>query len=440
MDILDHVAWRAVKNWLRQGLVAVFGLGLLACGVNANGGESESPGLSQAGTDTLSESAPPTLPTPAPLTTTFSFGSDVSAADRLMIERSIAYAKGLAESLFGYATDDFTVFAHKDVQSMIDANAGWYGIRSPTSLEALRARWSGGNVGMGDHKVMFLFLGSPNWGKGGDDDRTVIHEYFHVLQHALLGDALSAQSRSTPSTSPRASGPTWLVEGSADLFRYLAHAQRTGVTLETLIQEEAVTSARHPSTLTGLEIPQKVYDDDPGYRVSRLGTYFLTKNSGLPSLVSFFRLLGEGIEWRDAFQRAFNQSIADFYSDFETYRVTLIVASPSLPATQGNAPAPQYGLKFVGPVPPGSFQGSSSSWSGVRLEGSGLAGVNLLGQISISPTLSNTPGGIVGTFVRNQSRGLIDIPIPPAAASGRYTVTIRTPDGGTVSATFDYPP
>ncbi len=129
------------------------------------------------------------------------------------------------------------------------------------------------------------------------------HEYAHFWQK--------------DTGSPRdGSGPTWLLEGSAELIGYLA---LEGAGLATYDTVRAYSLRRVPSGAPSLaDMERRV--DEFSYPVAFLATELLTAHRGPGSLRDYWRSLARGAPWEQAFTDAFGERPADFYDRFEQHR------------------------------------------------------------------------------------------------------------------------
>ena len=53
------------------------------------------------------------------------------------------------------------------------------------------------------------------------------------------------------------------------------------------------------------------------YASGMVASAILAEQAGLPSTMEVFSLIGQGHEWRDAFQEAFGMTVDEFYDFFE---------------------------------------------------------------------------------------------------------------------------
>lgn len=109
-------------------------------------------------------------------------------------------------------------------------------------------------------------------------------------------------------------GPQWLVEGSAEYLSYALLEDFRVLQLDRVIPEFA---ARVPDgiNLADLET-RRGFRENQGWDVGIVATHALLEESGLPSLVAFWKEIGEGTDMREAFEIAFGMSTETFYESF----------------------------------------------------------------------------------------------------------------------------
>jgi hypothetical protein len=116
-------------------------------------------------------------------------------------------------------------------------------------------------------------------------------------------------------------GPTWLLEGSAQLFQWRVQAERAGQSLPAFraftigrlgadIQVQLETLA----TNSGFQSVRNAYT------LGALASEWLANLRGTRAFVDYYRLLGQGQQWSDAFKQAFGITIPDFYATFASYQ------------------------------------------------------------------------------------------------------------------------
>ena len=203
----------------------------------------------------------------------------------------------------GGSPTDFTVFAFKDLDLLVDAYMSRLNI-SLEKREEIRNRWQNG-VGEAGYEHTFLYLGGL-WIQKTSLDRlgVVIHELAHVLQSELSGHI-------------GLSSPIWLIEGVAQatadgmLGRKLKGSPRppwwdqcNGITLQNMETRAGAISAEPCPLDLGL-----------------LAVNFM--ELPLDKLMGFWGKVGETGDWKKGFYAQFGISVEQFYADFENYRATL---------------------------------------------------------------------------------------------------------------------
>ena len=134
-------------------------------------------------------------------------------------------ARQFVRSEFGVDVGKVTIFAFADLDNLVNAYVDWHNITSG-GRDAILEGWQRGRTAEAGSENIFVFTSSRGWDQASDMNRlkTMTHEYFHVLQFHLLGSGLAREITTTPPDQLRASGPTWLMEGAAELVGYSAVA------------------------------------------------------------------------------------------------------------------------------------------------------------------------------------------------------------------------
>lgn len=250
----------------------------------------------------------------------FVFGSGVPEAEREWIVQAVERSQRYLREQTGIAPPDFTVFAYSDIPGVMNAYVNWLNIQGPTDY--IRERWERGTVAETSFGAIFLYTGSRGWQSFAEWRKLqlIAHEYFHLAQSASMGKDLSYRVYKTPPDQPRASGPTWFVEGSAD-FVAARVVDASGLSSYAAIRSGIVERAKSSSTaLNGLAINARFYSEAAGYALGFLATELLVGETGIASLVQFWEAIGRGVAWQSAFQAAFGRSIDAFYAQFESFR------------------------------------------------------------------------------------------------------------------------
>lgn len=215
----------------------------------------------------------------------FELVNGASAVDQAQLQEALALTPGIYRSRAGIAIDGITVIAIGEPLGGITAAAGNY--------------------------RMNVFIGSRGWREATPAMRSkiVAHEYFHLLQDGL------SRHRSLQT-------PSWLLEGSAELMGFFtteaAGLYDLAAARGALIAEANVSSG---------PLPTCAAPPDRRHCVYTLGFLavdnLLRQSGGHPALLNYWKLLGDGLTFEEAFAKAFNRSVAAFYAEFEAYRQTL---------------------------------------------------------------------------------------------------------------------
>lgn len=175
--------------------------------------------------------------------------------------------------------------------------------------EAIRHAKSSGGVSLGN-KALIIIPADKN-PRYLQRVRTVTHELFHEMQ-AELGGGVPAHK--------------WLMEGSATISEQVllgwldkgSLASHRASLINTLVNVKLMAD---PADLSegGLKwtslMEQKMYP----YQISELMTDFLQRQAGAPSIVQYFRSLGQTRNRDTAFRSAFGMSYAQFLGDYRNY-------------------------------------------------------------------------------------------------------------------------
>jgi hypothetical protein len=113
-------------------------------------------------------------------------------------------------------------------------------------------------------------------------------------------------------------GPTWLTEGSAELFGWTTVASAAGVNLGVI--REAYSRISFEGSLQDFEESLRFRSNSShSYPLGFLATDFAARGKMAP-VFQYYRLVGQGMPWKDAFARSFGITIEYFYEQFEAYR------------------------------------------------------------------------------------------------------------------------
>lgn len=283
-----------------------------------------------AGAALLPQLSPAALPTTSatPIGLSFTFGTDVGDAERERIRDGAAAARDFIRSEVGITADSAMIFVFRDAGALTDAYARWFGITNAQHIDSIRQQRLGGFTASGagvtaeaTYRVIFIYTGSSGWDSTSRPaDLTLTHEYFHVVQNELLGREKSNQAQTTPPGQLRLYGPTWLMEGSAELVTWLADSGRTGTSMASVRDRRIAETRSTIATLSSMETNAGFQTVPASYQMGLLATEFLVQANGLSSLASYYSAIGQGTLWQTAFQQAFGVTPDQFYPTFEEYR------------------------------------------------------------------------------------------------------------------------
>jgi hypothetical protein len=181
----------------------------------------------------------------------------------------------------------------------------------------------GGAAFTGPHTITFC-VGNPGWLQLGpmNREKVVMHELFHVLQFEMGWAG-----------NPATAGPTWLIEGSAELMGYKAFTSQGQLGFPTAlacqVKQVADFAQQKPPGLPNLDAveSQQAWSSTVGplYALAMLGVDELTGSRGVPALLAFGNAVAQGTSWPTAFQTAFGTTSTAFYAQFPSYRAGLAV-------------------------------------------------------------------------------------------------------------------
>lgn len=221
-------------------------------------------------------------------------------------------ASDYADQLAGVEAVGITAYVYEDVSSLSvqwEGIASAAGVRVETLIQGL-PRY----VGETFPTAIFINTAAPEWRTlpAVSQLRLAAHEYFHTLQMSLVGPDVARSFYSGPITEASVLGPNWLLEGSADYLSWM--------TLEWLALGELDTRiANLPSGLASprdLEPYASFYGTgQSAYDASLAAVYRLVGDRGSLSLINYYRFIGNGATWQNAFRLAFGIGVDAFYDE-----------------------------------------------------------------------------------------------------------------------------
>lgn len=139
------------------------------------------------------------------------------------------------------------------------------------------------------------------------------HEMFHYVQHVL--SRRLEQGLRFAGSSRRRMGPEWLVEGSANYFGVRHTAKQERRLRQFRLGELRSAAGPSPTPIHKMIGAQKVRSEKE-YLSAQLAARLLAERAGEQSLITYWRELGAGKTWEDAFEASFGVSLREFTADF----------------------------------------------------------------------------------------------------------------------------
>jgi hypothetical protein len=277
----------------------------------------------KANCDDSPPSPPPINLNPAPTANeTFNFGPGISAAAGEEIGGDIAFAAEDEQRLVGLSLGKVTVLASTDANWLAGQQCAFYGYGGSCQSDIAAFYASGNSAAQGGPGAVFLYWAAPSWQYGaGPSQKIIAHELFHALQYQT--DHL-VNAGSTPQDQVRPTGPVWLDEGAPEMIAFRVADDRMLMSYTSALNGQIAATKQIGTPLSGLERLSQTNIPNV-YSLFALSVDHLTKIApgGLPALAAYYRALGAGASWPDAFQQAFGMSVAAYYANFADYRSKL---------------------------------------------------------------------------------------------------------------------
>lgn len=183
----------------------------------------------------------------------------------------------------------------------------------------------GKDTGAYAHRDQILFCWparetyDSNWSKANKRtfERLMVHEFMHHIQNELT-NAKTLRSIRKGARSPL--GPEWLVEGSATVVELDFLIGKSGKKPWLfLIQAPAQASSLKLANMRSYGTVRNV----EAYEVSLAATWLLAERVGREALIEYWRLVGIGNSWEEAFEASFGEPLDEFEARFQTLRSDL---------------------------------------------------------------------------------------------------------------------
>jgi hypothetical protein len=266
---------------------------------------------------TAEAATPATLPEPK-------FGLHffgVDQGDQALIRAGVEYAQNHLRDAARVQVELAEVFAGSDLVRLTEDFIEFF------EMAGFRAAGFQQRIAVGAAEAhrdsVWIYTRAPLWQQANSVQRvrTVAHEFAHLLQLQLIGAELAERFFTREATEPQLEGPTWLLEGSADLVSWRSMEAGGLTTLAGHLDEVAARlegSDLHPRDM-------ELYVDYLGGRadsidVALLATELLMRDEDLGTLVRYFERIRQGAAWQQAFAEAFGETPQAFYSRFEAYQ------------------------------------------------------------------------------------------------------------------------
>lgn len=253
----------------------------------------------------------------------FAYGTDVGAKVQKQVETAMGQADAFFRKKLGTTVTNHTaIYVSADPTWMTDAYL--IQTRLDESYRTGKMEYFGGCHG-GEAVYGAIFMCSKSdvfskdwYGSGSAAQRTfaLTHEYFHNLQFELGGDR--ARHCCTEGDNPLALlGPQWLVEGSAEYMAFVILGDSRQMNFKKEIAGQLRNAGTVGTPLSGLETRNGYYSERGASWAGLSAVHILVGKSGFTSLPAFWRAMGTGATWKQAFQTAFGETPDAFYSAYE---------------------------------------------------------------------------------------------------------------------------
>lgn len=287
-------------------------------------------------TITSSVAPTPTVePTPLPPIKRFVLHSDLPPDQQAIIVDGVETVSQFFDKTFGRTFQRVSVFAFVDPKMVAEAYMNWGGIPPPIP-DYLIERYQKGVIEAG-YEAIFIPGGARKFGQSPEADlKTLSHELFHVLQNDLFGRELANQIPRSSREQVRASGPTWLFEGAADLVAWKVVSDSGLKHWSEIKAIQTSGSNSFSQSLQSIETNAVFYNvagrysAGESYSVGFTAVDFLlnaafgtTTPESLQSLVNFWQAVGRGTPWSLAFESVFGMTVEQFYVRVDEAKIFL---------------------------------------------------------------------------------------------------------------------
>jgi len=234
----------------------------------------------------------PTPPDPVGLA--FRIEAGVNAKDIALVHQGVQHASGYLEAFVGGARRKAAV-----VQVMVADDTQPYcclTLGDSFKIVTSKSAW-----------VTPPAAAPDTWTADTERTELAAHEYIHLWQYAIGGDACMVNVR-------------WIAEGMAESFAYrslVADGLIPASNLDTFTKRQLTTASSH-ATLQSLESSFPAAANP--FAVSYLAVDRLLAQKGLATIRDWCARVGAGQEWHQAFAAVFGETTEAFYARFEVFR------------------------------------------------------------------------------------------------------------------------
>jgi hypothetical protein len=272
---------------------------------------------------TVSETTTPGTTTPT-TGLQLDFDTGIDAVTQGAVGDDLRRAVSDEQTLTGVAVTNATAFISDDASWLGKKECDVLGFPYPDCYASVAAQFAtGSTVATGGCGGTWIYLPAPDFQYDSPAiiQKILAHEVFHVLQCQLDG----LHDSTTPENQVRPSGPWWLTEGSAELVGYRVTGDWGLQGYATSFAQEVAGARQIGSPLDQQETLAAQRATPNVYYLYEVAVDHLVAQApgGLSSLTTYFKALGAGKNWPDAFQQAFGRTIDAYYADFAAYRATL---------------------------------------------------------------------------------------------------------------------
>jgi hypothetical protein len=251
----------------------------------------------------------------------FIFGDEMTTADRQQITDDVAYAAQDEQALLGMQLDEVNVFATKVPSWLAQKECDFSGNSNDQCYTQLTNGYAAGDSAHGGYRYLTLNWGANGWSQTSQTQKIIAHEIFHTFQYQMDG---IISDGSVPFDQVRKAGPVWLLEGAAEMvgYRVLGDRHLEFATYSASLANEKFKAKPVTNPLDQLQTVNQSNTAGAPYALYMVAADHLVSLApdGIKSLVTYYRSLGSGTAWPDAFQQAFGMTVDAYYANFATYK------------------------------------------------------------------------------------------------------------------------